>query len=148
MWDAITSMHMQLHILNSWILQFGKMEDRNHQKSVIGKFGKPFVQNPLVNASSFALNMELEDGLPINRITKEAFNILVWRGIIWADWKSPLCGMPQTLQTSGDHISFYTPAATVGMDENTQYLHLKGYQSYSASSKFQPATKYWVYTSS
>ena len=103
-----------------WNTAVWKMEARNSPKISHWQVWQTFVQESIRSiASSFALNLELEDGLPIDRITKEAFTILGERGIIQAAENHHCAECTQPYKSSADHISFYIPAATVGMDENT-----------------------------
>ena len=66
-----------------WNTAFRKMQARNSPKISRRQVWQTFVQESIRTiASSFGLNLELEDGLPINQITKHAFTILGERGII------------------------------------------------------------------
>jgi len=96
------------------------MEARNSPKISHQQVWQTLVQESIWSiASSFALNLELEDGLPIDWITKEAFTIWGERGSIWAAENHHCAECTQPYKSSADCISFYTPAVTIGMDENT-----------------------------
>ena len=79
-----------------------------------------FVQESIWSiASSDDLNLELEHGLTIDQITKQAFAILDEKGIIKAAGNHSCSECTQPYKSSSDHISFYDSAATVGIDENS-----------------------------
>ena len=66
-----------------WNTAFWKMQAGNSPKISRRQVWQTFVQESIQTiASSFGLNLELEDGLPINQITKQAFTIFGERGII------------------------------------------------------------------
>jgi hypothetical protein len=62
--------------------------------------------------------LELEDGLALDQVTKQAFSILGDNGIIRAANHHHCSECTQKHQAQTDQVSLYDPAATVGIDEN------------------------------
>jgi hypothetical protein len=78
-----------------------------------------FVQESIQSiASSSGIDLELEDGIALDQITKQAFSILGDRGIIRAADNHCCSECTQTHRLQADSFSLFDPAATVGMDEN------------------------------
>jgi len=78
-----------------------------------------FVQESIRTiASSSDVDLELEDGIALDQITKQAFSILGDRGIIRAADNHHCSECTQTYKSQADSFSLFDPAATVGMDEN------------------------------
>jgi len=103
-----------------WNNAVWKMQLRTSPKISHRQIWQTFVQESIRSiASSFDLNLELEDGLAINQITKQAFAILGEKGIIRAAENHTCSECTQPYKPSSDHISFYDSAATVGIDENS-----------------------------
>ena len=78
-----------------------------------------FVQESIRSiASTSGVDLELEDGIALDQVTKQAFSILGDRGIIRAADNHHCSECTQTYKPEADSFSLFDPAATVGMDEN------------------------------
>jgi hypothetical protein len=69
-------------------------------------------------AASAGINLELNDGLAIDEVTKEAFNILGENGFIRAADQHSCPQCTQKYKATSDIINGADPAAVVGVDEN------------------------------
>jgi len=78
-----------------------------------------FVQESIRSiASSSGVDLELEDGIALDQVTKQAFSILGDRGIIRAADNHHCSECTQTYKPQADSFSLFDSAATVGVDEN------------------------------
>ena len=64
------------------------------------------------------MNLELQDGLSIDEVTKEAFELLGENGIIWAADQHACSECTQVYKRTADIITGDDPAAVAGNDEN------------------------------
>ena len=69
-------------------------------------------------AAASDINLELNDGLAIDEVTKEAFNILGENGLIRASDKHSCSECTQKYKATSDIDNGADPAAVVGVDEN------------------------------
>jgi len=78
-----------------------------------------FVQESIHSIASLSgLNLELEDGLSIHAVTKQAFGILGERGIIRSAEVHECSECTHEYKERSDRLGFYADDATVGMDEH------------------------------
>jgi hypothetical protein len=102
-----------------WNNAFWKMQMGDSPKISRQQIWQTFVQESVRSiASTFRVNLELEDGLAIDQVTKQAFGILGEKGIIQAAEHHSCSECTQTYKSTSDRLSLYDPAATVGMDED------------------------------
>jgi hypothetical protein len=102
-----------------WNNAFWEMQMGNSPKISRRQIWQTFVQESVRSiASTFRVNLELEDGLAIDQVTKQAFGILGEKGIIRAAEHHSCSECTQTYKSTSDRLSLYDPAATVGMDED------------------------------
>jgi hypothetical protein len=78
-----------------------------------------FVQESIRSiARSSGVDLELEDGIALDQVTKQAFSILGDQGIIRAADNHHCSECTQTYKPQADSFSLFDSAATVGVDEN------------------------------
>jgi hypothetical protein len=78
-----------------------------------------FVQETICSvAAGLNIDVELQDGLAIDEVTKEAFELLGENGIIWPADKHVCAECTQSYKHTSDRISNIDPAAVVGVDGN------------------------------
>jgi hypothetical protein len=78
-----------------------------------------FVQESIRSiASSSGVDLELEDGIALDQVTKQAFSILGDQDIIRAADNHHCSECTQTYKSQADSFSLFDSAATVGVDEN------------------------------
>jgi hypothetical protein len=78
-----------------------------------------FVQESIQSiGNSSGVDLELEDGIALDQVTKQAFSILGDRGIIRAADNHCCSECTQPYKQQADSFSLFDSAATVGMDEN------------------------------
>ncbi|MGB8841972.1 MAG: hypothetical protein WCC64_12995, partial [Aliidongia sp.] len=86
-----------------------------------------FVQESIRTISTMSdINLEVQDGLSIDEVTKEAFNVLGEDGIIRAADHHQCSECTQPYKGAADAISGHDPAALVGVDENRDVPVLVG----------------------
>jgi hypothetical protein len=79
-----------------------------------------FVQESVCTlASASGINLVLQDGLAINEVMKEAFEMLGQNGIIQAPDQHACSECTHKYKSTSDVIATDDPAALVGTDENT-----------------------------
>jgi hypothetical protein len=79
-----------------------------------------FVQESIrALASASGINLVLQDGLAINEVTKEAFQMLGQNGIIQAADQHTCPECTHKYKSTSDLITTDDPAALVGTDDNT-----------------------------
>jgi hypothetical protein len=97
-----------------------KLQPGNSRKITRRQIWHTFVQESIRSLASCShVNLELEDGLALAQVTKQAFSILGDKGIIRAADHHHCSECTQKYKAQTDQLSLYDPAATVGMDENT-----------------------------
>ena len=102
-----------------WNNAFWEMQTGNSPKISRRQIWQTFVQESVRSiASTFGVNLELEDGLAISQVTKQAFDILGEKGIIRVAEHHHCSECTQTYKSKPDQLSLYDPAATVGIDED------------------------------
>ena len=95
-----------------------------HQSEGVGKLSRrqiwqTFVQESIRSiASSSGVDLELEDGIALDQITKQAFSILGDRGIIRAADNHHCYKYTQTHKSQADSFLLFDPTAIVEVDEN------------------------------
>jgi hypothetical protein len=86
-----------------------------------------FVQESICAVSTVAnINLEVQDGLAIDEITREAFNVLGEDGVIRAADQHHCSECTQPYKGTADVITGDDPAALVGVDENRDVPVLVG----------------------
>lgn len=102
-----------------WNNAVWKLQPRNSKPISRRQIWHTFVQESIRSLASVSnQNLELEDGLALDQVTKQAFSILGDNGIIRAANHHHCSECTQKHQAQTDQVSLYDPAATVGIDEN------------------------------
>jgi hypothetical protein len=102
-----------------WNNSFWKPQDVTCRKISRRQVWQAFVQESVRTiAAQSQLNLELRDGLSIDEVTKEAFELLGENGIIRAADKHACSECTQVYKRSADIITGDDPAAVAGNDEN------------------------------
>ena len=102
-----------------WNNSFWKPQDVMCRKISRRQVWQAFVQESVrAIATQSQLNLELRDGLSIDEVTKEAFELLGENGIIWAADKHACSECTQVYKRTADIITGDDPAAMAGNDEN------------------------------
>jgi hypothetical protein len=105
-----------------WKLQPGKSRKINRCQ-----IWHSFVQESIQSlASPAGLNLELEDSLALDQVTKQAFMILGDKEIIRAAEQHNCAECTQKYKAQADQFSLYDAAAMVGIDENRLVPRLEG----------------------
>ena len=96
-----------------------KLQQGNSRKITRCQIWHTFVQESIQSlASCSQVNLELEDGLALAQVTKQAFAILGDKGIIRASDQHHCSECTQKYKAQTSQLSLYDAAAIVGMDEN------------------------------
>lgn len=94
-----------------------------------------FVQESIRSIASLSgIDLELQDGLAIDEVTKEAFAVLGANGIIRVAAGHQCSECAHEYKATADVISNSDPSATVGVDSNENISHLPSQQGQSSSS--------------
>ena len=102
-----------------WNNSFWKPQDVTCQKISRRQVWQAFVQESVRQiAAQSQLNLELRDGLSIDEVTKEAFELLGENGIIRAADKHACSECTQAYKRTADIITGDDPTAVAGNDEN------------------------------
>ena len=102
-----------------WNNSFWKLDPGNSKKLSCWHIWQAFVQESICSiAATSEINLELQDGLAINDVTKQAFAILGENGIICAADEHACKECTQPYKKTADIITGDNPAALVGVDEN------------------------------
>jgi hypothetical protein len=102
-----------------WNNSFWKPQDVTCRKISCRQVWQAFVQESVRTiAAQSQLNLELQDGLSIDEVTKEAFELLGENGIIWAADKHACSEYTHAYKRTADIITGDDPAAVAGNDEN------------------------------
>ena len=104
-----------------WNNSFWKTQDVTCQCAKVSRrqVWQAFVQESIQTiAATSKLNLELQDGLSINEVTKEAFEILGENGIIRAADQHACSECTHKYKRKADIITGDDPAALAGNDEN------------------------------
>jgi hypothetical protein len=102
-----------------WNNAFWEMQTGNSPKISCQQIWQTFVQESVRSiASTFGVKLQLEDGLAINQVTKQAFDILGEKGIIRVAEHHNCSECTQTYKSRPDQLFLYDSAATVGIDED------------------------------
>ena len=102
-----------------WNNSFWKLHLGNSKKLSRHQIWQAFIQESICSiAAASEINLELQDGLAINDVTKQAFSILGENGIIRAADKHACKECTQPYKRTADIITGDDPAALVGVDEN------------------------------
>ena len=110
-----------------WNNSFWKLHGGNSRKLSRRQIWQSFVQESIRTvASASEINIELQDGLAINDVTRQAFSILGENGIIRAADKHFCKECTQPYKKTADVMSGGDPAALVGVDENRAVPALVG----------------------
>ena len=102
-----------------WNNSFGVFDQDQPLELTRRQIWQAFVQESTRTiAASAGINLELNDGLAIDEVTKEAFNILGENGVIRAADQHSCTQCTQKYKATSDIINGADPAAVVGVDEN------------------------------
>ena len=102
-----------------WNDQIWKQHSEGIGKLSWRQIWQTFVQESIRSiASSSGVDLELEDGIALDQVTKQVFSILGDRGIIRAADNHHCSECTQTYKSQVDSFSLFDSAATVGVDEN------------------------------
>jgi len=110
-----------------WNNSFWKHQKGNSKKLTRRQIWQAFVQESVRSiAAASEINLELQDGLAIGDLTRQAFSILGENGIIRAADQHTCPECTQPYKRTADIITGDDPAALVGMDENRNVPALAG----------------------
>jgi hypothetical protein len=110
-----------------WNNAFWKTQDVQARKLSHCQVWQAFVQESIRTiAATSNLNLELQDGLPIDEVTKQAFEILGEHGIIHAADQHACSECTHEYKSTPDIITGDDPAAIVENDENRVVPPLTG----------------------
>ena len=110
-----------------WNNSFWSHHQGNSKKLSRRQIWQAFVQESVRSiADASGINLELQDGLAIDDVTKQAFSILGENGIIRAADQHTCQECTQPYKRTADIITGDDPAALVGMDENRDVPPLIG----------------------
>jgi hypothetical protein len=110
-----------------WNNSFWSHHQGNSKKLSRRQIWQAFVQESVRSiADASEINLELQDGLAIDDVTKQAFSILGENGIIRAAGQHTCQECTQPYKRTADIITGDDPAALVGMDENHNVPALTG----------------------
>jgi len=105
--------------MDYWNNSFGVLCQSKPFKISHCQIWQAFVQESTQTiASTAGLNLELKDGLALDEVTKEAFNILGENGLIRAADQHECSECTQKYKATSDIVNGADPAAVVGVDEN------------------------------
>ena len=110
-----------------WNNSFHNRQQGNSRKLSHRQIWQAFVQESIRSiASASEINLELQDGLAMDDVTRQAFSILGKNGLICAadQYKCQECTQPY--RKTADIITEDDCAALVGMDENQNVPALVG----------------------
>lgn len=117
-----------------WNNSFGKTKAGIQKKITRRQVWQAFVQESVRSiAAASNQNLELQDGLAIDEVTKEAFSLLGDNGIIRAADKHACSECTQPYKKFADIITGSDPAALVGVDENRTVPSLAGQNAASVT---------------
>ena len=92
---------------------------QGNSKKLSHQIWQAFVQESVHSKADVSgINLELQDGLAIDDVTKQAFSILGENGIIHAANQHTCQECTQPYKRTADMITGDDPAALVGIDEN------------------------------
>ncbi|KAF8801340.1 hypothetical protein BYT27DRAFT_7115305 [Phlegmacium glaucopus] len=101
-----------------WNNSFGVLNENKPLKLSYRQIWQAFVQESIRTTASAKINLELNDGLAIDEVTKEAFKNLGENGLIRAADQHSCTQCTQKYKATSDIINGADPAAVVGVDEN------------------------------
>jgi len=105
--------------MDYWNNSFGVLNQDKPLELSRRQIWQAFVQESIRTiASSAKINLELNDGLGIDEVTKEAFNALGENGLIRAADQHCCTQCTQKYKATSDIVNGADPAAVVGVDEN------------------------------
>ena len=117
-----------------WNASFYNHHQGNSRKLSCRQIWQAFVQESIRSiAATSQMNLQLQDGLAINDVTKEAFSILGENGLIRAADKHTCQECTQPYKKAADIITGDDPAALVGIDENRNVPVLVGENAHLAA---------------
>ena len=110
-----------------WNNSFWSHHQGNSKKLSRRQIWQAFVQESVRSIADVSgINLELQDGLAIDDVTKQAFSILGENGIIRAANQHTCQECTQPYKRTADMITGDDPAALVGIDENHDVPALTG----------------------
>jgi hypothetical protein len=110
-----------------WNNSFWSHHKGNSKKLSRRQIWQAFVQESVRSiADASEINLELQDGLAIDDVTKQAFSVLGENGIIRAADQHTCQECTQPYKRTADIITGDDPAALVGIDENRNVPALIG----------------------
>ena len=130
--NAVVNAMFSFHASTSAYKEFWNNSFHNHQQGNSRKLShrqiwQAFVQESIRSiASASEINLELQNGLAINDVTKQAFSILGENGLIRAADQHTCQECTQPYKKTADIVTGDDPAALVGMDENGNVPALVG----------------------
>jgi hypothetical protein len=102
-----------------WNNSFGHLGSEQSFTITRRQVWQAFVQESVRTVATVAgLNLELRDGLDINEMVKEAYNILGENGLIRTAHQHSCLECTQEYKATSDIVNGADPAAVVGVDEN------------------------------
>ena len=122
--NAVLNAMYSFHASAAAYTEFWNNSFWNHQQGNCRKLSRhqiwqAFVQESVRSiAAASEINLELQDGLAIEDVTKQAFSILGENGIIRAADQHTCRECTQPYKKTADIITGDDPAALVGIDEN------------------------------
>lgn len=110
-----------------WNNSFWKTQSVNSHPLSRRQVWQAFVQESIRGISEAAnINLVLRDGLAIEEVTQEAFNILGEQGVIRSADQHACSECTHSYKARADIITGHDPAALVGVDENRRVPELAG----------------------